>query len=95
MSDIDVEKSAHVSERVPEGSDGVAAHSMSGSEAKRAHQLQASGIFGKLRRGEEWLDAKLGIELQGIDRIPEDEKKPPSILNVGVRSFPLINHLSN
>ena len=34
-----------------------------------------------LRRGEEWLDEKVGVETRGIDRIPEDEKRPPSILN--------------
>lgn len=34
-----------------------------------------------LRQGEEWLDAKLGIETQGIDRIPEEAKRPPSIIN--------------
>jgi len=34
-----------------------------------------------MRQGEEWLDAKMGVEIQGIDRIPEEEKKPPSILN--------------
>jgi len=34
-----------------------------------------------LRQGEEWLDAKMGVETQGIDRIPEEEKKPPSIFN--------------
>lgn len=34
-----------------------------------------------MRQGEEWLDAKMGVETQGIDRIPEEEKKPPSIFN--------------
>ena len=34
-----------------------------------------------MRQGEEWLDAKLGVETQGIDRIPEEEKRPPSIIN--------------
>ena len=36
----------------------------------------------KLREGEEWLDAKMGIETQGIDRIHEEDKQPPSIWNV-------------
>lgn len=39
-------------------------------------------ILRKLRKGEEWLDRKLGIELQGIDRIPDEQKRPPSILNM-------------
>ena len=34
-----------------------------------------------LRQSEEWLDAKLGIETQGIDRIAEEDKRPPSIIN--------------
>ena len=35
-----------------------------------------------MREGEEWLDRKMGIETQGIDRIPEEDKNPPSIINV-------------
>ena len=34
-----------------------------------------------LRRGEEWLDEKMGIETQGIDRIPEEKKRPPPLIN--------------
>lgn len=52
-------------------------------EVARAREIQSrTGILRFLRRGEEWLDAKLGIELQGIDRVPEEAKRPPSILNV-------------
>lgn len=43
---------------------------------------QEKGLFRTLRRGEEWLDAKMGIETQGIDRIKEEDKRPPSIINV-------------
>jgi len=32
-------------------------------------------------KGEEWLDAKLGIETQGIDLIKEEDKKPPQMIN--------------
>lgn len=62
----------------------VAAHNGSDSdEVIRARELQQrSGVFRKLRQGEEWLDEKMGIETQGIDRIHEEDKKPPSILNV-------------
>lgn len=49
----------------------------------RAHILQSRfGPLRKMREGEEWLDKKLGIETQGIDRIPEEQKKPPSVLNI-------------
>ena len=52
-------------------------------EVKRAHDLQNNiAVFRSLRRGEEWLDAKMGVELQGVDRIPEEKKEPPSIWNV-------------
>lgn len=34
-----------------------------------------------LSRGEQWLDRKMGIETQGIDRIPDADKKPPSLYN--------------
>jgi hypothetical protein len=57
-------------------------------EVKRTKELQSrSVILRKLRAGEEWLDAKMGIELQGVDRIPEDEKQPPSIWNVNQPAF--------
>jgi hypothetical protein len=43
---------------------------------------QEKGFLRTLRRGEEWLDEKMGIETQGIDRIKEENKRPPSIINV-------------
>lgn len=43
---------------------------------------QRTGFLRSLRQGEEWLDAKIGIETQGIDRIHEEDKKPPSKINV-------------
>ena len=51
-------------------------------EVSRARTIQ-NGIapLRYLRRGEEWLDEKLGIETQGIDRIPEEAKRPPHIIN--------------
>ena len=52
-------------------------------EIRRARELQTSKkILRKLRRGEEWLDEKMGIESQGIDRVLEEKKLPPSTLNV-------------
>ena len=52
-------------------------------EVIRARELrQRSGFLRKLRYGEEWLDRKMGIETQGIDRIHEEDKRPPSIINV-------------
>lgn len=52
-------------------------------EEIRARKLQQEkGFLRSLRRGEEWLDEKMGIETQGIDRIKEEDKRPPSIWNV-------------
>ncbi len=39
-------------------------------------------ILRKLRAMEAWLDKKVGIETTGADRIPEDQRRPPSIFNV-------------
>ncbi|KAH8652710.1 purine-cytosine permease-like protein [Tricladium varicosporioides] len=53
------------------------------TEIIKARELQKNmGFLRKMRRGEEWLDEKMGIETQGIDRIHEEDKRPPSILNV-------------
>lgn len=51
-------------------------------EVARARAIQnAFAPLRFLRQGEEWLDAKMGVESQGIDRIPEEKKRPPSIIN--------------
>jgi hypothetical protein len=39
-------------------------------------------ILRKLRAAEAWLDKKFGIETTGADRIPEEQRRPPSIFNV-------------
>ena len=49
--------------------------------AKARHYQNAIAPLRFLSRGEDWLDKKMGIETQGIDRIPEDQKRPPSIWN--------------
>jgi hypothetical protein len=51
-------------------------------EVARAREIQNSfAPLRYMRRWEEWLDEKMGIETQGIDRIPEEDKRPPSIIN--------------
>ena len=54
----------------------------SDEEVSRARAIQ-HGIapLRFLRRGEEWLDEKMGIETQGVDRIPEEKKRPPPLIN--------------
>jgi hypothetical protein len=57
------------------------------NEVKRTRELQNKiSIFRHMGKVEEWLDKKMGVETQGIDRIPEEQKRPPSIWNVCVTS---------
>jgi hypothetical protein len=52
-------------------------------EIERPRTLQNSNaVLRALHQSEVWLDTKLGVETQGIDRIPEEEKQPPSLINV-------------
>jgi hypothetical protein len=55
-------------------------------EIRRTHEIINSFTpLWKLHEAERWVDRKLGgdqfFETQGIDRIPEEEKIPPSIWN--------------
>ncbi|RFU30317.1 hypothetical protein B7463_g6000, partial [Scytalidium lignicola] len=85
--DRDIEKEA-ASPDIKSSHEGVVSGSehdleTASAERIRARDLQKSlPILRTLRKGEEWLDAKMGIETQGIDRIKEEDKKPPSIINV-------------
>jgi len=66
----------------------------SSGEVIRAREIQQhTGVLRSLRKGEEWLDRKLGIELQGIDRIPEEEKRPPSMWNIFLLWFSMTMHV--
>lgn len=49
--------------------------------ARSRHIQNAFAPFRYMTTAENWLDEKMGIETQGIDRIPEEKKQPPSILN--------------
>ena len=52
------------------------------AEVARVRHIQnAWAPFRYMTKAEMWLDAKMGIETQGIDRIPEEEKQPPHIMN--------------
>jgi hypothetical protein len=46
-----------------------------------------------MRQGEEWLDSKIGVETRGIDRVPEEEKTPPSIWNSFLMWWSMTCHL--
>jgi NCS1 nucleoside transporter family len=63
-------------------------------EIARAREIQNS--FAPLRwlsYGEIWLDEKMGIETQGIDRIPEDKKQPPALSNTFLMWFSMTCHV--
>jgi hypothetical protein len=52
-------------------------------EVARAREIQQQNrVIRTMRNAEEWLDAKIGIETRGIDRIPEEQKRPPHIINI-------------
>ncbi|KAI1614913.1 permease for cytosine/purines, uracil, thiamine, allantoin-domain-containing protein [Exophiala viscosa] len=43
---------------------------------------------------EAWLDQRIGVETQGIDRIPEDKKNAPSLLNAFLMWFSFNGHVA-
>jgi NCS1 nucleoside transporter family len=90
--EYDVEKTPNTSESVePEVRHGSVTPAF---EVAKARHIQSS--FPPLRflsRGEEWLDEKMGIETQGIDRIPEDQKRPPSKLNIFLMWWSMTCHV--
>lgn len=57
--------------------------------------LSRSGVLGKLQQLEEWLDKKMGIETQGIERIHEENKIPPSMFNMFLIWWSLIIHVGS
>lgn len=46
---------------------------------------ESNAVLRKLQAAEAWMDKKLGVETIGAERVPEDQRKPPRIVNV---SFP-------
>ncbi|MCJ1379129.1 hypothetical protein MMC17_002229 [Xylographa soralifera] len=57
-------------------------HSNADEVARVRNIQQQNRVVRSMRHAEEWLDNKMGIELQGIDRIPEEEKRPPHLINI-------------
>jgi hypothetical protein len=64
------------------------------AEVARAQYIQnAWAPFRYMSKAEMWLDEKLGIETQGIDRIPEEEKRPPHIMNTFLMWWSMTCHV--
>lgn len=48
---------------------------------------QGNAVLRKLKAAEEWMDRKLGVESTGAERVREDQRRPPHILNVTLIVF--------
>jgi len=84
-SHIDVEngKQAYATTEPLDGFEGSGSNSKTAHEVGNVIELQDNkGFFKTLKKGEDWLDTKLGIETRGVDRIPDEEKQPPSSWNM-------------
>ena len=51
-------------------------------EAQVLNIRQRNGVLRTLRRAERWMNRKTQFEAMGVERVPEDKRKPPGILNV-------------
>ncbi|KAE8375250.1 permease for cytosine/purines, uracil, thiamine, allantoin-domain-containing protein [Aspergillus bertholletiae] len=43
---------------------------------------EGNGLLRSLRNVETWVDRRLGVEVMGIERVPEDQRRPPQKLNM-------------
>jgi len=78
---VDLEKNLSVDEAQPEPEIRHGSVTPAFEVARTRHIQTAIAPLRFLSRGELWLDEKMGIETQGIDRIPEEEKRPPHLIN--------------
>ncbi|KAB8236441.1 purine-cytosine permease family protein [Aspergillus alliaceus] len=55
-----------------------------GDEGERhmGSMQEDNGLLRSLRNFETWIDRKLGVEAMGVERVPEDKRRPPQILNM-------------
>jgi NCS1 nucleoside transporter family len=88
-------KEAYVSEEKPKHSPEIRRDSTTplAEVAKARHIQTAWAPFRYMSMGEAWLDQKLGIETQGIDRIPEEDKRPPHLINTFLMWFSMTCHV--
>ena len=89
---MDVEKNAGIAENGSTGADS----SNDGKSPPRTHMIdptdpgeadvvkirQKYGVLRRLRDAETWLDRKLKFEAMGVERIPDEKRRPPQKLNV-------------
>jgi NCS1 nucleoside transporter family len=90
--DVDIEKQPEI--RASQDPDVRRGSVTPAAEIARARQIQNSiPVLRWLSNGELWLDEKMGIETQGIDRIPEDQKHPPHLMNTFFMWFSMTCHV--
>lgn len=51
-------------------------------ELEVVHIRESNAVLRKLQAAEAWMDKKLGVESIGAERVPEDQRKPPRVVNV-------------
>lgn len=59
---------------------------MDPGEAEVVNIRQGNSLLRSLRNFETWMDRKLSFEAMGVERIPENKRKPPQILNASTPS---------
>ena len=80
---IDPEKSDVEANTKEAGPPAVEVDHDSVDEVGKVRDIRQHNRFVRsMANAEGWLDAKMGIELQGIDRIPEEQKRPPQLINI-------------
>lgn len=66
---------------IPRLYDGPVIDPMDPGEAEVVHIRQSNKLLRSLRHLETWMDRKLNFEAMGVERIPENSRKPPQLLN--------------
>lgn len=67
--------------RNPRLDDGQVVDPMDPGEAEVVNIRQGNKVLRSLRELETWMDRKLKFEAMGVERIPENSRRPPQLLN--------------
>lgn len=90
---VDLEKAPSVGDARPEPEIRRGSVTPAFEIARARHIQTAVAPLRFLSRGEIWLDKKMGIETQGIDRIPEEAKRPPHLINTFLMWWSMTCHV--
>lgn len=91
--DVDLEKepSSQMASNEPDIRRGSVTPALEVAKARHIQNALAPLRF--LSQCEIWLDEKMGIETQGIDRIPEEDKRPPHLINTFLMWWSMTCHV--